>query len=82
MDLNYRPRPYHGLLWCYMHSSVEMIILLTTSLMVTYGMIVGSRLPVPSRVENQVLLVKQSFPTAIQVASLQADFSLRCQRSS
>src|SRR6266478_1141484 len=27
--------PYQGLLWCYMHSSVEMIILLTTSLMVT-----------------------------------------------
>src|SRR5208282_371963 len=27
--------PYQGLLWCYMHSSVAMIMLLTTSLMVT-----------------------------------------------
>src|SRR5260221_11853196 len=35
VDLNHRPRPYQGLLWCYMHSSVAMIILLTTSLMVT-----------------------------------------------
>jgi len=33
--LNHRPRPYQGLLWCYMHSSVAMIALLTTSLMVT-----------------------------------------------
>ena len=22
VDLNHRPRPYQGLLWCYMHSSV------------------------------------------------------------
>jgi hypothetical protein len=35
VDLNHRPRPYQGLLWCYMHSSVGMITLLTTSLMVT-----------------------------------------------
>jgi hypothetical protein len=35
VDLNHRPRPYQGLLWCYMHSSVAMITLLTTSLMVT-----------------------------------------------
>src|ERR1700720_4947994 len=35
VDLNHRPRPYQGLLWCYMHSGVAMIILLTTSLMVT-----------------------------------------------
>ncbi len=32
VDLNHRPRPYQGLLWCYMHSSVAMITLLTTSL--------------------------------------------------
>ena len=32
MDLNHRPRPYQGLLWCYMHSSVAMITLLTTSI--------------------------------------------------
>ena len=25
VDLNHRPRPYQGLLWCYMHSSVAMI---------------------------------------------------------
>src|SRR6266404_3030342 len=35
VDLNHRPRPYQGLLWCYMHSSVAMIILLSTSFMVT-----------------------------------------------
>src|SRR6266481_5397281 len=35
VDLNHRPRPYQGLLYCYMHSSVAMITLLTTSLMVT-----------------------------------------------
>jgi hypothetical protein len=27
VDLNHRPRPYQGLLWCYMHSSVVMITL-------------------------------------------------------
>src|ERR1700686_4832356 len=32
VDLNHRPRPYQGLLWCYMHSSVAMITLLTTSI--------------------------------------------------
>ena len=32
VDLNHRPRPYQGLLWCYMHSSVAMIMLLTTSI--------------------------------------------------
>ena len=32
VDLNDRPRPYQGLLWCYMHSSVAMITLLTTSI--------------------------------------------------
>src|SRR6266576_5540373 len=32
VDLNYRPRPYQGLLWCYMHSSVAVITLLTTSI--------------------------------------------------
>src|SRR5258708_3255898 len=35
VDLNHRPCPYQGHLWCYMHSSVAMITLLTTSLMVT-----------------------------------------------
>src|SRR6266403_4961576 len=35
VDLNHRPRPYQGLLWCYMHSSVAMITLLMTSIMVT-----------------------------------------------
>jgi hypothetical protein len=35
VDLNHRPRPYQGLLWCYIHSSVAMITLLTTSLIVT-----------------------------------------------
>src|SRR6266404_4194443 len=35
VDLNHRPRPYQGLLWCYMHSSVAMITLLTTSPTVT-----------------------------------------------
>src|SRR5258706_6236037 len=35
VDLTHRPRPYQGLLWCYMHSSVAMMTLLTTSLMVT-----------------------------------------------
>ncbi len=32
VDLNHRPRPYQGALWCYMHSSVAMIALLTTSI--------------------------------------------------
>ncbi len=32
VDLNHRPRPYQGLLWCYTHSSVAMITLLTTSI--------------------------------------------------
>ncbi len=32
VDLNHRPRPYQGLLSCFMHSSVAMITLLTTSI--------------------------------------------------
>src|SRR6267142_6024134 len=32
VDLNHRPRPYQGLLWCYMHSSVAMITVLTTAI--------------------------------------------------
>jgi hypothetical protein len=30
--LNHRPRPYQGLLWGYMHSTVAMIMLLTPSI--------------------------------------------------
>jgi hypothetical protein len=51
VDLNHRPRPYQGLLWCYMHSSVAMITLRRPHSWSRHGMIVGSRLPVPSRVE-------------------------------
>src|SRR5229473_3944060 len=51
VDLNHRPRPYQGLLWCYMHSGVAMFTLPTTLLMVASWHDCGSRLPVPSRME-------------------------------